>query len=163
VELYPTAKTFSGRLAEVATKNILIVEDNEHLRQILAKIVRFHGYKISETTTGTQAIKKALFAKPDLIFLDMGLPDMSGIEAGRAIRRNPVTSHIPIIACSASLSEENREEALRAGMDDYLLKPMSAALIKAKIEEHIVAKDKYISNEVILRDLSRDWHFDDWH
>ena len=146
----------------MATKNILIVEDNEHLRKILAKIVRFHGYEISETTTGTQAIKKAVFANPDLIFLDLGLPDMSGIEAGRAIRRNPATSHIPIIACSASLSEENRQEALRAGMDDYLLKPMSAAVIKAKIEEFIMAKDKYISDEDILPRLTRDWQWDDW-
>jgi CheY-like chemotaxis protein len=146
----------------MATKNILIVEDNEHLRKILAKIARFYGHEISEAATGTQAIKKALFAKPDLIFLDLGLPDMSGIEAGRAIRKNPPASHIPIIACSASLAAEDREEALRAGMDDYLLKPMSAAVIKAKIEEHIVAKDKYISNEELLRGSSRDWRFHQW-
>ena len=121
----------------MASKSILIVEDNEHLRQIFAKIVRFYGYETSETTTGSQAIKKAAFAKPDLIFLDLGLPDMRGIEAGRAIRKNPATSHIPIIACSASLREEDRDEALRAGMVDYLLKPISAALIKIKIERFI--------------------------
>jgi len=124
----------------MANNMILIVEDNQHLRQILATIVRFYGYAISETTTGAQAIKKAVFAKPNLILLDLGLPDMRGIEAGRAIRKNPATAHIPIIGCSASLRHEDREEALQAGMVDYLLKPISAAVIKTKLEEFILTE-----------------------
>ena len=128
------------KVSAMASKRILIVEDNEHLRQILAKIMRFHGYEISETTTGAQAIETAVCTKPDLILLDLALPDMTGIEAGRAIRTHPATAHIPIIACSASLREEDRQEALRAGMNDYLLKPISAALIKAKIEKFIVTE-----------------------
>jgi CheY-like chemotaxis protein len=76
--------------------NILIVEDNQHLRKILAEIVRFYGYEVSEATTGTQAIKKAVCTRPDLILLDLGLPDMSGVEAGRAIRNDPQSAHMPI-------------------------------------------------------------------
>jgi CheY-like chemotaxis protein len=65
---------------------------------------------------------------------------MSGIEAGRAIRNNPQSAHIPIIACSASLQPEDREEALRGGMVDYLLKPISISLLKAKIETFILSE-----------------------
>jgi CheY-like chemotaxis protein len=118
---------------------ILIVEDNEHLRKILAKIVRSYGYEIAETTTGAQAIRKAVFTRPNLILMDLGLPDMTGIEAGQAIRKNPVTAHIPIIGCSASLAEQNREAAFRAGMDDYLSKPISAAVIKSKLKDLVLA------------------------
>jgi CheY-like chemotaxis protein len=119
-------------------KNILVVEDNEDLRQIFASIIRFSGYQISEAGSGSEAIEKAAFAKPSLILLDLGLPDMSGIDAARAIKKNRVTADIPIIACSAYPKGEEMEEALRAGIVDYLQKPIPAALIKSKIEEFIL-------------------------
>ena len=119
-------------------KNILVVDDNEDLRQIFATTIRFFGYQISEARSGSEAIEKAAFAKPSLILLDLGLPDMSGIDAARAIKKNRVTADIPIIACSAYGSGEKMEEALRAGMVDYLQKPILAALMKAKIEEFIL-------------------------
>ena len=119
-------------------KNILVVDDNEDLRQIFAMTIRVFGYQISEAGSGSEAIEKAAFAKPSLILLDLGLPDMSGIDAARAIKKNQVTADIPIIACSAYLRGEKMEEALRAGMVDYLQKPILAALMKAKIEEFIL-------------------------
>ena len=119
-------------------KSVLIVEDNEHLRQILASILRFSGYEILEAQTGTEAIEKALSAKPDLILLDLDLPDMTGIDAAKAIKKNSTTARIPIIACSAWSGRDLREEALDAGMVDYLQKPIPSDLIKAKIEEFIL-------------------------
>jgi len=119
-------------------KNILVVDDNKDLRQIFALIVRFSGYQISEAGSGSEAIEKAVFAKPSLILLDLGLPDMSGIDAARAIKKNQVTADIPIIACSAYPRGEKMEEALRAGMVDYLQKPIPTDLMKAKIEEFIL-------------------------
>jgi len=120
------------------TKNILVVEDNDDLRQIFASIIRFSGYQILEARSGSEAIEKVAFAKPNLVLLDLGLPDMSGIDVARAIKKNRVTADIPIIACSAYPSREKMEEALRAGIVDYLQKPIAAALIKAKIEEFIL-------------------------
>jgi CheY-like chemotaxis protein len=120
------------------TKNILVVEDNDDLRQIFASIIRFSGYQISEARSGSEAIEKVAFAKPNLVLLDLGLPDMSGIDVARAIKKNRVTADIPIIACSAYPSGEKMEEALRAGIVDYLQKPIAAALIKAKIEKFIL-------------------------
>jgi CheY-like chemotaxis protein len=119
-------------------KNILVVEDNEDLRQMFASILRFFGYQVSEAGSGSEAIEKAAFAKPSLILLDLSLPDMNGIDAARAIKKNRLTTDIPIIACSAYPRGEEMEEALRAGIVAYLQKPIPAALIKAKIEEFIL-------------------------
>lgn len=74
------------------------VEDNDHLRKILASILRFSGYQVSEEATGSEAIDKARLVKPSLILLDLSLPDMSGIDAARAIKKNRLTTEIPIIA-----------------------------------------------------------------
>lgn len=118
--------------------NVLIVDDNQHIRQILAAMLTFSGYAISEAATGTQAIEKAVSANPSLILMDLELPDMSGADAARFIKQNPATAHIPIVGCSAFVGSEWRERALAAGMVDYFSKPISADLINAKIQKFIV-------------------------
>jgi CheY-like chemotaxis protein len=119
-------------------KKILLVEDNEHLRQLTASMLRFSGYQISEARSGSEAIEKAALAKPSLILLDVSLPDMNGIDVARAIKKNRVTTDVPIIACSAYSKEEEGEEVVRAGCVDYLQKPIPSAVIKAKIEKFIL-------------------------
>jgi CheY-like chemotaxis protein len=119
------------------TRNILIVEDNVHLREVLAKIIQHYGYGISEASSGQEAIETAKSVEPDLILLDLDLPDMTGMEAARAIRRNNKTAHIPIVACSAAMGVEFKEAAARAGAVDYLLKPISADVIKATIDRFV--------------------------
>ncbi len=122
-------------------KRILIVDDNEHLRQILSSILRFSGYEISEAGTGTQAIEKAVSAKPNLILLDLNLPDMTGVDVSKATCKDQRTAGIPIVGCSAYLGLEWREVALRAGMVDYLEKPISAAAIEAVVEQLILSEN----------------------
>jgi CheY-like chemotaxis protein len=117
-------------------KIVLIVDDDENLREIFASMLRFSGYEILEAVTGTEAVNKAISEKPDLILLDIELPDMKGSDVTRAIRNNPTSANIPIIGCSA-FGWEYRKEALEAGMDDYLVKPISLEVIKTKIEEFI--------------------------
>jgi len=119
-------------------KTVIIVDDHEHLRHILASILRFSGYKILEAETGTQAIEKAVSAKPNLILLDLDLPDITGIDAARVIKKNPTTANIPIVACSALSGWEWREEALRVGMAEYLQKPIQSAVIKSIIDKFIL-------------------------
>lgn len=121
-------------------KNVLIVDDNEHLRQILASVLRNSGYEVSEAATGDQAIASAVSENPQLILMDLDLPDMSGAEAARAIKNHSAMSDVPIIGCSAYLGCEFREEALRAGMVDYLEKPISPSIIRAKIKQFIPAE-----------------------
>ena len=117
-------------------KKLLIIEDNRHLREILASILHTSGYVIMEAATGLQGIETALAEQPGLILLDLDLPDISGIETARILKQNPVTTAIPIVACSAMSGSEWRDIALSAGMDDYLQKPISLAIIKAKIEQY---------------------------
>jgi two-component system, cell cycle response regulator DivK len=119
-------------------KSVLIIEDNEHVREIFVSMLRSAGYEILDAGTGTQGIEKALSAKPDLILLDLDLPDMTGMDTAKALRKNSTTAHIPIIACSAWSGREWREEALRAGMVEYLQKPIPSELIKAKVREFIL-------------------------
>jgi CheY-like chemotaxis protein len=117
-------------------KKVLIVEDNRYLREILASILHSSGYVIMEAATGLQGIEIALAEQPTLILLDLDLPDITGIETARVLKENPLTTDIPIIACSAMSGSEWRDVALRAGIVDYLQKPISLAIIKAKIEQY---------------------------
>ena len=117
-------------------KKVLIVEDNRYLREILASILHSSGYVIVEAATGLQGVEIALAEQPTLILLDLDLPDITGIETARVLKENPLTTDIPIIACSAMSGSEWRDVALRAGIVDYLQKPISLAIIKAKIEQY---------------------------
>jgi CheY-like chemotaxis protein len=117
-------------------KKVLIVEDNRYLREILASILHSSGYVIMEAATGLQGVQIALAEQPTLILLDLDLPDITGIETARVLKENPLTTDIPIIACSAMSGSEWRDVALRAGIVDYLQKPISLAIIKAKIEQY---------------------------
>ena len=100
-------------------KSVLVVEDNEHLRHIVASVLRFYGYEIVEAASGAEAIEKAASAQPNLILLDLNLPDFTGIHVARSIKKNLRSAHIPIIASSAFSKGEEREESLSAGMVDY--------------------------------------------
>jgi two-component system cell cycle response regulator DivK len=122
-------------------KTVLIVEDNQQLREILGSILRYAGYDILEASSGKEAIRKTLDAKPQIVLLDLDLPDIAGIEVARKIKATAGVSHIPIVACSASSEWEWREEALRAGMSEYLQKPIQFSVMKQMIDKFILAGD----------------------
>lgn len=120
-------------------KTILVVEDVEDSRSILVIILRrFCGYDTIEAASGTEAVKKALSDKPHLIVMDLGLPGMSGVDAAKALKENPATAHIPIIAHTAWSPAQWREAAIKAGIVDYLVKPVSKEVMKATIEKFIL-------------------------
>ena len=119
-------------------KSVLIVEDNEHQRNIYASILRFSGYEVVEAASGADAIEKAASAQPHLILLDLALTDMTGIDVARSVKRNQRSAHIPIIVCSAFSTGEEKEDSLSAGVVDYLRKPISSQVLKAKIEKFIL-------------------------
>lgn len=120
-------------------QTILIVDDNEHLREILAVILRYSGYEIIDVGTGSQAIQQAAAVKPNLILLDLDLPDITGIDLAKRLKASPGTAHIPIVACSAANGWEWRDAALVAGIAEYLQKPIPLPLIKKTISKHILA------------------------
>ena len=118
---------------------ILVVEDNDDSRSMFVIILqRFYGYETIEAATGSEAVEKAIAEKPDLILMDLGLPDISGVDAAKAVKKNPTTEHIPIIAYTAWPSRIWKTKALNAGMVDYLEKPVHMELIKETIEKFIL-------------------------
>jgi CheY-like chemotaxis protein len=80
-------------------QSVLIVEDNEHLRNILASFPQFSGYEVLEAASGAEAIEKAGSAQPKLILLDLSLPDMNGATVAQSIKKNQRSARIPIVAC----------------------------------------------------------------
>ena len=125
------------------TKRILVVEDRDDSRTILVTILqRFCGYETIEAANGKEAIEKAVAEKPDLILMDLDLPEISGIDAARAVKENPETTHIPIVAQTAWSSRQWKSKVLQVGMVGYLEKPVSLELIKATIERFIGVSDE---------------------
>ncbi len=106
-------------------KRILIVEDNETDVRLLKDILETRGYKILQTGDGLEAIDLAVVNLPDLILMDIQLPDMSGLEVTRRLRGDERSRRIPIIAVTAFAMGWHEREALDSGCDAYISKPIS--------------------------------------
>ena len=117
------------------TKKILIVEDNIDLIHVLGLALELQGYEIIRTTDGKQALDMAASKLPDLILLDLSLPDMDGLEIVRQIRRNPKTCSTPILVTSGRNFLHDKEECLQSGCDDYMSKPFTPKELVARIEK----------------------------
>ena len=103
---------------------VLIVEDNElNLDMLSQRLVR-KGFEVVAARDGLTGVELARQAKPDLILMDIGLPDIDGWEATSRIKADPETRSLPIIALTANALPAERQHCLEAGMDDYLAKPI---------------------------------------
>ena len=119
-------------------KRILVVEDGVDLRTVVvAALTQVYGYEAIEAANGREAVAKAVSENPDLILMDVNLPNISGIDAARAVKNNPRTSHIPIIAQTGWISNRWKAAALAAGMVAYLQKPVSLETIISTIEKFL--------------------------
>ena len=116
-------------------KKILIVEDNLDIIYIHRRIVQNLGYDFILAVNGKEAVEMAATQLPDLILLDIMLPEMDGLEAARQIRKNPKTHFIPILAVTAKITLEDKEDCLRNGCDDYLPKPFTHLQLSSRIEK----------------------------
>ena len=108
-----------------APKRILIVEDNEIDLTLLRDILVLHGYETLQTRHGLEAINMAWANLPDLILMDIQLPDVSGLEVTRRLKDDDRSKRIPIIAVTAFAMEWQKHEALDSGCDAYLSKPIT--------------------------------------
>jgi two-component system KDP operon response regulator KdpE len=109
---------------------IIIIEDEVPIRRFLRTTLASEGYQVVEAETGKQGLTEAATRKPDLIILDLGLPDMDGVEVVKGVR---AWSSVPIIILSARSQESDKVSALDAGADDYLVKPFGAGELLARI------------------------------
>ncbi len=117
-------------------KKILIVEDNPDSREILGLFVGKFGYRPIKACDSKEAIALAEAEGPDLILMDMDLPDIDGAKTTAILKKNPKTSHIPVVACTAWMSELWEEKASKVGIKTYLVKPVSPQMLKQTIEEY---------------------------
>jgi two-component system, OmpR family, KDP operon response regulator KdpE len=109
---------------------VLVVEDEPQLVRLLRVTLPAHGYQVVAATTGAQALVEAASRAPDLVLLDLGLPDLDGVELVRRIRE---WSPMPIVVVSARGQERDKVEALDAGADDYLTKPFGTGELLARM------------------------------
>src|SRR5664280_697187 len=114
----------------IASPVIVVIEDDPAIRLFLRTGLGAHGFKVFEADRGRQGIVEAGIRKPDLIILDLGLPDMDGVDVIKAIR---AWSTMPIIILSARSTEQHKIDALDAGADDYLTKPFGLGELLARI------------------------------
>jgi CheY-like chemotaxis protein len=117
-------------------KKILIVEDNKDSREIMSLFITKMGYHPIKAKNSNEAIALAEAEGPDLIFMDMELPDLNGVKTTTIIRKNPKTSHIPIVALTAWISELWQKKAAQVGIVTYLVKPVAPRTLKQTIEEY---------------------------
>lgn len=115
-------------------KKVLIIEDQPQLRSMIVLILRHMRYQPLEAKNGYEGIQITLAEHPALILLDLGLPDMSGIDTAKKIKENPQTRQIPIVALTGSEPRQFEARARQAGMAAYLQKPVSLAMIVKQIE-----------------------------
>lgn len=110
--------------------NILIVEDDSSVRNLITTTLETHDYKYLKASNGKTALMEASTHRPDIILLDLGLPDMDGIEVIKRIRS---WSNVPIIVISARSEDTDKIDALDSGADDYLTKPFSVEELLARL------------------------------
>jgi len=114
--------------------SILLVEDNEDNRIIYATALRYAGYEVYEAITGTEGVQQARSQRPDLVLMDISVPELDGWEATAILKADPATKHIPIIAVTAHALPGDEERSLEAGCDAYLAKPIPPATLIAEID-----------------------------
>jgi two-component system KDP operon response regulator KdpE len=137
---------------------ILVVDDEPQIRKLLRIMLETEDFKPVECENGKQAIRQVPSVKPELVILDLGLPDLDGKEVIKGIRE---WSQVPIIICSVRNDDEEIAEALNLGADDYVVKPFNPAVLMARINANLrkaatqEAGEPEISNGKIRMDLVR--------
>jgi len=129
------------RFDEYAVRRLLYIEDNQDKLYMLQ--LRFDvlgGYELMSATDGAAGIAMAAAERPDLILMDLNLPEIDGWEAARRLKADPKTRDIPIIALSAHAMAGDREKALATGCDDFDTKPIEFDRLLAKIEQALATQ-----------------------
>jgi CheY-like chemotaxis protein len=122
-------------------KKILVVEDNNDQRELLVKILNHLGYDVIEADSGTAAINHASEAHPDIILMDIYLPEMTGDEITARLKANPATRDIPVIITTAFLLQVLKNRAPFAGAAEILQKPFSITTLREILDRHLSTEE----------------------
>jgi two-component system, cell cycle response regulator DivK len=116
---------------------ILVIEDNEQNLYLTTFILEKHGYQVIQAREGGEGTRIASQVKPDLILLDIQLPEMDGYQVAQALRSNPVLDSVPIVAVTSYAMTGDRERILAAGCTGYIEKPINPTTFASEIEQHL--------------------------
>jgi two-component system cell cycle response regulator DivK len=119
----------------VAGERILVVEDNEKNMKLFRDVLLASGYRTIEAATGRQAIALAAEHKPDLVLMDIQLPEIGGVDALRCLRADERTASIPVLALTAQAMHGDRERFLTAGFDGYASKPVNVVELLGTVRQ----------------------------
>jgi len=121
-------------------QTILYIEDTENNRILVTRQLERKGYRVITAEDAAQGLALAAQERPDLILMDMGLPDVDGWETTRRLKADPGLKHIPVIALTAHVMQGDRESSLEAGCDDYDTKPFQFPRLFGKIEALLASR-----------------------
>jgi CheY-like chemotaxis protein len=132
-------ETFRGeqRMAKQgdASPTVLVVEDFEDNRFMMRRLLEMSGYRVVEAVNGEQAVEAAVEERPDLILMDLSLPKLDGLAATRRIRQHEGLARTPIVAVSAHDTTDFHADALAAGCNEYVTKPIDFDQLEALLEK----------------------------
>ena len=118
-------------------KTVLIVEDNELNMKLFHDLLEAHGYHVLEARNGNEAMELAGKNRPDLILMDIQLPEISGLEVTQNIKKNDELTNIPIIAVTAFAMKGDEDRIRQGGCEDYIAKPISVASFLEKVKRYL--------------------------
>jgi two-component system, OmpR family, KDP operon response regulator KdpE len=127
---------------------ILLIDDELQIRRFVAVGLELYGYSVSEAEKGVTGLKAAAHTRPDLVILDLALPDMSGFEVLKTIRS---WSNVPVIVLSVEADEEQKVLLLRGGADDYVTKPFAIGELAARCEAALRRFHKSVDKDPLVR------------
>ena len=119
------------------SKRILYIEDNPENRLLMRRVLMAEGYTVEEASDGNSGLRKASESPPDLILMDINLPEIDGYEVTARLKQLPNMAGVPIIAVTANVMKGDREKTLAAGCDGYIQKPIDIDLLPSQIESFL--------------------------
>ena len=115
--------------------SVLVVEDNAMNKVLVKEVLTMHGYSVIEASTGKEAVETALRENPDIVLMDINLPEMDGIAAMKLIKRSETLKNMPVVALTASAMQGDREKIMAEGFDGYVPKPIEFKVLLRTLEE----------------------------
>jgi two-component system cell cycle response regulator DivK len=119
---------------------VLVVEDNMLSQTLVTDILSMNGHVVLHAATGSEALRRAASDAPDIILMDINLPEMDGVTAVRLIRGMDASKAIPVLALTASALKGDEDKFIKQGFDGYVSKPIDVKLLIRKIEECLCRK-----------------------
>jgi two-component system cell cycle response regulator DivK len=116
---------------------ILLIEDNEKNMKLARDLLQYHGFATIESTNAEEGLVLAREKQPKLVLMDIQLPGMDGVTALAQLRSDTSTSHIPVVAMTASVMKEDRERFEKAGFDGFIMKPIDVRAFPQQVRDHV--------------------------